>query len=85
MHNTTATHRLICSHCPSSGCLPSQLPSVLSSFHMMSCGTEYLFGQFGPAVLFCLPPAPCAPSSSLAGQHEKLKCPWLSATLLSNN
>lgn len=62
MHNTIACHPPTdLQPLPKQWLPPPPLSSASLSFHMMSCGTEYLFGQFGPAVLFCLPPAPCAP------------------------
>jgi len=52
----------------------------------MSHGREYLSGQFRAAVLLLPPPSfLCTTSHSLAGQYEKLECPWLCAPLLSHN
>lgn len=62
-------------------CLRLESPSFLLPallFSMMPCSMGCSTGQFGPAVLIMFPPSTlCSPSTSLASQCEKMKCPWL--------
>jgi len=61
---------------------PNDTPFVLFSlsfyccFHNHNDKMEYPFGQSGSAVLVVSPPS-ASPSTSLAGQREEQKCPWL--------
>ena len=72
-------HKAIAHHPPTNqssttAARPSQLPSVLYFFHMMSYGMEYPFGQFRSAILVLPPPSSlCSSVPFLAGQYEKLK------------
>lgn len=71
---------LMPSHFPSRSCSPPLWPTppifIVLSHTVYSMG--YPLGQLVSAILILSSPSfLCLPSPSLAGQYEKLKCPWL--------
>ena len=76
MHNAIAHHLLADAQpIPQQQPTPSQLPSLLCFFLMVSSDMEYPFGQFRSVVMVLSSPpaAPPAPSPCLARQQEELK------------